>query len=143
VLIPDDYIPDLDVRLGLYRRLSELTTKVELEGFAAELIDRFGKLPREVNTLMLVVRIKAMCKRAGISKLDAGPKGATIQFHNDKFDSPTGLVDFIHDQKGQAKVKDNKIVVMRDWTKERDKIQGAFNIARDLANKLKEAKAKG
>ena len=143
VLIPDDYIPDLDVRLGLYRRLSELTTKVELEGFAAELIDRFGKLPREVNTLMLVVRIKAMCKRAGISKLDAGPKGATIQFHNDKFASPTGLVDFIHDQKGQAKVKDNKIVVMRDWTKERDKIQGAFNIARDLANKLKEAKAKG
>ncbi len=142
VLIPDDYIPDLDVRLGLYRRLSELTTKVELEGFAAELIDRFGKLPREVNTLMLVVRIKAMCKRAGIAKLDAGPKGATIQFHNDKFASPKGLVDFINDQNGKAKVKDNKIVVMRDWAKERDKIQGAFSIARDLAMKLKEEKAK-
>ncbi|MFT4706325.1 MAG: transcription-repair coupling factor (superfamily II helicase) [Yoonia sp.] len=142
VLIPNTYIPDLDVRLGLYRRLSELTTKVELEGFAAELIDRFGTLPREVNTLMLVVRIKAMCKKAGIAKLDAGPKGATIQFHNDKFASPSGLVDFINDQKGKAKVKDNKIVVMRDWEKERDKIQGAFNIARDLAVKLKEEKAK-
>ena len=141
VLIPENYIPDLDVRLGLYRRLSELTTKVELEGFAAELIDRFGKLPREVNTLMLVVRIKAMCKKAGIAKLDAGPKGATIQFHNDKFASPRGLVDFINDQKGKAKVKDNKIVVMRDWDKERDKIQGAFNIARDLAQKLKDEKA--
>ncbi len=141
VLIPDAYIPDLDVRLGLYRRLSELTTKVELEGFAAELIDRFGKLPREVNTLMLVVRIKAMCKKAGIAKLDAGPKGATIQFHNDKFASPAGLVDFINDHKGRAKVKDNKIVVMGDWTKERDKIQGAFNIAREFAVKLKEAKA--
>ncbi|MCK0094512.1 transcription-repair coupling factor [Yoonia sp. F2084L] len=140
VLIPDDYVPDLDVRLGLYRRLSELTTKVELEGFAAELIDRFGKLPREVNTLMLVVRIKAMCKRAGIAKLDAGPKGATIQFHNDKFASPKGLVDFIEAQKGLAKVKDNKIVVRRDWAKERDKIQGAFNIARDLAQKLAEEK---
>ncbi|MFN3662461.1 transcription-repair coupling factor [Yoonia sp.] len=136
VLIPEDYVPDLDVRLGLYRRLSNLTTKVELEGFAAELIDRFGKLPREVNTLMLVVRIKAMCKRAGISQLDAGPKGATIRFHNDKFASPAGLVDFINDQRGQAKVKDNKIVVQRDWAKERDKIQGAFNIARDLAGKL-------
>ena len=136
VLIPEDYVPDLDVRLGLYRRLSNLTTKVELEGFAAELIDRFGTLPREVNTLMLVVRIKAMCKRAGISQLDAGPKGATIRFHNDKFASPAGLVDFINDQRGQAKVKDNKIVVQRDWAKERDKIQGAFNIARDLAGKL-------
>ncbi len=143
VLIPDDYVPDLDVRLGLYRRLSELTTKVELEGFAAELIDRFGKLPKEVNTLLLVVRIKAMCKRAGIAKLDAGPKGATIQFHNDKFASPRGLVEFIEAQRGMAKVKDNKIVVRRDWTKERDKIQGAFNIARDLAQKLAEAKKAG
>ena len=138
VLIPEDYVPDLDVRLGLYRRLSNLTTKVELEGFAAELIDRFGPLPREVNTILLVVRIKAMCKKAGISQLDAGPKGATIRFHNDKFASPAGLVDFINDQRGQAKVKDNKIVVLRDWDKERDKIQGAFNIARDLAGKLAE-----
>ncbi len=142
VLISDDYVPDLDVRLGLYRRLSELTTKVELEGFAAELIDRFGKLPKEVNTLMLVVRIKAMCKKAGIGKLDAGPKGATIQFHNDKFASPEGLVTFIHDQKGAAKVKDNKIVVQRDWDKERDKIQGAFSIARDLAQILADHRKK-
>ncbi|MEO1798014.1 MAG: TRCF domain-containing protein, partial [Pseudomonadota bacterium] len=135
VLIPEDYVPDLDVRLGLYRRLSSLTTKVELEGFAAELIDRFGKLPKEVNTLLLVVRIKAMCKRAGIAKLDGGPKGATVQFHNDKFASPEGLVRFIEDQRGLAKVKDNKIVVRRDWKKDADKIKGAFAIARDLAER--------
>ncbi|MEO0668078.1 MAG: transcription-repair coupling factor [Pseudomonadota bacterium] len=144
VLIPENYVPDLDVRLGLYRRLSGLTKKVELEGFAAELIDRFGKLPREVNTLMLVVRIKAMCKKAGISKLDGGPKGATIQFHNDKFASPQGLVEFIQDQRGMAKVKDNKIVVRRDWKSDADKIKGAFAIARDLAEKVvaqKKAKA--
>ena len=133
VLIPEDYVPDLDVRLGLYRRLSSLSKKVELEGFAAELIDRFGALPKEVNTLMLVVRIKAMCKRAGIAKLDAGPKGVTIQFHNDKFASPHGLVEFIQNQRGLAKVKDNKIVVRRDWKKQSDMIRGAFAIARDLA----------
>ncbi|WP_171207357.1 MULTISPECIES: transcription-repair coupling factor [unclassified Ruegeria] len=145
VLIPEDYVPDLDVRLGLYRRLSSLSTKVELEGFAAELIDRFGTLPKEVNTLMLVVRIKAMCKRAGIAKLDGGPKGATIQFHNDKYASPQGLVDFIQNQRGLAKVKDNKIVVRRDWKKDSDKIKGAFAIARDLAEKLmaEKKKAKG
>ncbi|SFE00582.1 transcription-repair coupling factor [Roseivivax sediminis] len=142
VLIPEEYVPDLDVRLGLYRRLSELTTKVELEGFAAELIDRFGTLPKEVNTLLLVVRIKAMCKRAGISKLDGGPKGATIQFHNDKFASPQGLVEFIKAQDGLAKVRDNKIVVRRDWTRDKDKIQGAFAIARDLAEKVKAEKKK-
>ena len=142
VLIPESYVPDLDVRLGLYRRLSSLQTKVELEGFAAELIDRFGKLPREVNTLMLVVRIKAMCKRAGIAKLDGGPKGGTIQFHNDKFASPQGLVEFIEAQQGLAKVRDNKIVVRRDWRKDSDKIKGAFAIARDLAEKVAAARKK-
>ncbi|WP_423207248.1 transcription-repair coupling factor [Paracoccus yeei] len=143
VTIPESYIPDLDVRLGLYRRLAELTTKVELEGFAAELIDRFGPLPREVNTLLLVIRIKAMAKRANISKLDAGPKGATVQFHGDKFPNPAGLVAFIHDQGGQAKVSDNKIVVLRDWPSDADRIKGAFAIAKDLAAKVKEGRAKG
>ena len=143
VLIPEDYVPDLDVRLGLYRRLSGLSSKVELEGFAAELIDRFGPLPKEVNTLLLVVRIKAMCKRAHIAKFDAGPKGATIQFHNDKFPDPAGLVDFVKDQGNLAKIKDNRIVVRRDWAKTKDKIQGAFAIARDLAEKAGEGPGAG
>jgi transcription-repair coupling factor (superfamily II helicase) len=90
-----------------------------------------------------------MCKRAGIAKLDGGPKGATIQFHNDKFPSPQGLVEYIQAQNGLAKVKDNKIVVRRDWKSDGDKIKGAFAIARDLAAKVIEekkrlkAKAKG
>ncbi|MGB8813102.1 MAG: transcription-repair coupling factor, partial [Paracoccaceae bacterium] len=136
VLIPEEFVPDLDIRLGLYRRLSNLTTKVELEGFAAEMIDRFGALPKEVNTLLLVVRIKSMCKRAGISRLDAGPKGATVQFHNDKFANPAGLVAFIQAQVGGARVKDNKIILPRDWKTEGERIKGAFGIAKDLAEKV-------
>ena len=137
VMIPETYIPDLDVRLGLYRRLSSLTTKVELEGFAAELIDRFGALPKEVNTLLLIVRIKAACKRAGISRLDAGPRGATVQFHHDKFANPAGLVDFLKAQGGAARVNGNKIVLTGEMKTEGDRIKGAFNIARDLAEVAK------
>jgi transcription-repair coupling factor (superfamily II helicase) len=133
VLIPEGYVPDLDVRLGLYRRLSALERKVELEGFAAELIDRFGPLPPEVETLMLVVRIKALCKRAGIARLEGGPKGATVQFHNDRFANPAGLVQFLNDQRGEARVRDNRIVVRRSWEDEKARLQGAFAIARDLA----------
>lgn len=136
VMIPESYIPDLDVRLGLYRRLSSLASKVEMEGFAAELIDRFGPLPKEVNTLMLVVRIKAMCKRAQISRMDAGPKGATVQFHLDKFPNPAGLVEFLNAERGTAKINGNKVVVRRDWVNDADKIKGAFSIARDLAEKV-------
>ncbi|TNC51152.1 transcription-repair coupling factor [Rubellimicrobium rubrum] len=139
VLIPEEYVPDLDVRLGLYRRLSALSTKVELEGFAAELIDRFGSLPREVNTLLLVVRIKAMCRRAGVARLDVGPKGATLVFHNDRFASPAGLVEFIQGQNGQARIKDNKLVVLREWPTEAERIKGSFGIVKELAEKLAEA----
>ena len=142
VLIPEDYVPDLDVRLGLYRRLSALTEKVELEGFAAELIDRFGKLPKEINTLLAVVRIKGMCKKAGIARLDGGPKGAVVQFHMDKFASPAGLVEYIEGQKGFAKVKDNKLVIRRDWKSAKDRVNGAFAIARDLAAKAQETAKK-
>ncbi len=135
VMIPEPYVPDLDVRLGLYRRLSSLTTRVELEGFAAELIDRFGPVPKEVNTLLLVMRIKAMCRRACIGRLDAGPKGATIQFHADKFPNPKGLVEFLQAQQGAARIKDNKVILQRDWTRDSERIKGAFALARELAEK--------
>jgi transcription-repair coupling factor (superfamily II helicase) len=141
VMIPETYIPDLDIRLGLYRRLSSLATKVELEGFAAELIDRFGAIPKEVNTLMLIVRIKSMCKRAGISRIDAGTKGATVQFHNDKFANPAGLVDFIKAQGPAAKINGNKLVLMGEMKTESERIKGAFAIARDLAEKVVKPKA--
>ena len=134
VLIPEAYVADLDVRLGLYRRLSALERKVELEGFAAELIDRFGPLPAEVETLLLVVRIKALCKRAGIARLDGGPKGATVQFHNDKYANPAGLVQFLNDQKGLAQGQgqpDRGPPRLERATKAR--LAGAFAIARDLA----------
>ena len=133
VLIPEDYVPDLDVRLGLYRRLSTLASKVELEGFAAELIDRFGPLPREVTLLTRIVRIKAMCKKAGIAKLNVGAKGATIEFYNNKYANPAGLVAFVHGQNGRAKIKDTKIVVQQDWPSEGDRVKGAFALAKDLA----------
>jgi len=141
VLIPEDYVPDLDVRLGLYRRLSSLESRAELEGFAAELHDRFGKPPREIETLLRVVRIKSMCRVAGIAKLDAGPKGGTIQFRNDKFANPAGLVEFLQAERGLAKIKDNKVVLRRDWAEEGARVKGAFSAAQDLAKIAKAGKA--
>ena len=140
VLIPEAYVQDLDVRLGLYRRLSALAKKIELEAFAAELIDRFGKLPTEVDMLLRVVRIKGMCRAAGIAKLDSGPKGAVIQFYQDKFISPSGLAQYLLDSRGTAKIKDNKLIVLRDWTNDDKKVKGAYIIARELAVMAKNQK---
>ncbi len=142
VLIPDNYVADLDVRLGLYRRLSSFNDKAELEGFAAELHDRFGKPPAEVENLLRVVMIKSMCRRAHIAKLDGGPKGGTIQFHRDRFPNPGGLLVWINGQNNLAKVKGTKLIVRRDWADPKQKINGAFAVARDLA-KVAEAEEQG
>lgn len=147
VLIPEDYVEDLDLRLGLYRRLSGLEKKRDLEGFAAELHDRFGKPPAEVETLLRIVRIKAMCRRAGIEKLDSGERGCVIQFRGDRCDYPAGLVKYMEEQNGLAKIRDNKLVIRRDWQDADIRVKGAFAISRDLAKLAAEfgkaAKKKG
>ena len=145
VLIPDHYVPDLDVRMQLYRRLSSLDSKTEREAFAAEMIDRFGPLPSEVETLLRVVAVKALCKRAGVEKVDAGPKGAVIHLRGDRFIDPAGLVAHISKNQALFKVRpDGKIVLRAEWDEPEDRlraIERAMIPLADIANAAREAEA--
>ena len=96
--IPEDYVADLQLRLGLYRRLAALETDEEIESFAAELIDRFGPLPAEVEQLMKLVSIKALCRQAHVEKVEAGPKGVIVAFRDNSFANPQGLVRYVAEQ---------------------------------------------
>lgn len=134
VLIPEHYVTDLPVRMSLYRRIATLADDSEIEAFAAELIDRFGSLPPEVETLLKVVSVKRLCLKAGIAKIDAGPKGAVVAFRNDTFVNPEGLIKFITDNVGTVKVRpDQKLVLMRAWERAEDRLVGAARLAADLA----------
>ncbi len=139
VLIPEGYVADLGVRLGLYRRIAELDGAGDTDAFAAEVIDRFGPLPGEVENLLQIVAIKRFCRIAGIAKLDAGPKGATVAFRNDMFANPLGLVEFVTQELGRTKLRpDHTLVCRRDWTKATDRLKGARMLAGKLA-KIAEA----
>lgn len=134
VLIPDHYVEDLNVRMSLYRRLSDLQDKDEIESFAAELIDRFGEIPDEVENLLKIVEIKQLCKKAGIDKIDAGPKGAVISFHNNAPPNVEGLMRWIQEKGGSVKLRpDQKLVAMRGWDSLQKRVQGSKNIAETLA----------
>ncbi|MEM6664794.1 MAG: transcription-repair coupling factor [Pseudomonadota bacterium] len=134
ILIPEGYVGDLSLRMGLYKRLSGLESDGEIEGFAAELIDRFGPLPGEVEQLLQVMRIKLLCRTAGVEKVDTGPKGAVLAFRNNSFANPHGLVDYISKQGSMVKVRpDHKLVLMRDWPEPVDRLKGTRLILRDLA----------
>jgi transcription-repair coupling factor (superfamily II helicase) len=116
VLIPEDYVADLTVRLALYRRLAELDTDQEREAFAAELIDRFGPLPEEANQLIAVAALKALCRRCQIAKLDAGPKGAVLTFREEGFPDTMALVRFVTERPDDFKMRpDGKLVVQGGW----------------------------
>jgi transcription-repair coupling factor (superfamily II helicase) len=139
VLIPEAYVPDLNVRMALYRRLAAIEDQGEIERFAAELIDRFGALPEEVQHLLKVVAIKSLCRIALVEKIDAGPKGATLTFRNNTFPNPIGLVRLIGAHASTMKVRpDQKVVIARSWPEPEDRLKGAQSVLTQLA-KLAEA----
>ncbi|HEY4077484.1 MAG TPA: transcription-repair coupling factor, partial [Rhizomicrobium sp.] len=134
VLIPEGYVADLNVRMSLYRRLSTIETREDIDRFAAELIDRFGPLPDEVRHLFEIVTIKQLAKQSGVEKIDAGPKGGTIAFRGNAFANPLALVQLIAKHSGTMKVRpDQKIVVTRDWPKPEDRLNGAKALLTQLA----------
>jgi transcription-repair coupling factor (superfamily II helicase) len=134
VTIPEDYVADIDVRLGLYKRLSMLEEDAQIESIAAEMIDRFGPLPPEVEQLLKLVAIKALCRKANIEKLEAGPKGVIIAFRDNAFANPQGLVRFVAEQGTFAKVRpDMKIVFMRDFEDVSERLEGTRQILQTLA----------
>jgi transcription-repair coupling factor (superfamily II helicase) len=142
VLIPEDYVADLSVRLALYRRLADLDDEGEIDAFGAELVDRFGPLPIEVQHLLDVVAIKALCRRANVAKIDVGPKGAVLSFREDTFASPEGLVAFIREQGKDARVRpDMKVVFFDDWETPEERLKGAAGILRRLVRIAERAKA--
>ncbi|NVK35860.1 MAG: transcription-repair coupling factor [Rhodobacteraceae bacterium] len=134
VLIPENYVPDLQLRLTLYRRLGDLSEAEDIDSFGAELIDRFGPLPEEVQHLLKIVFIKGLCRKANVEKVDAGPKGVVIAFRNNEFPNPGALVGYIAEQGVLAKIRpDQKIVLSRDWANSESRLKGAASVLTKLA----------
>ncbi len=133
VLIPEDYVADLPVRLALYRRLAEIEDERDIESFAAELVDRFGPLPQEVEYLLQVVAIKSLCRRANVERIEVGPKGAVLAFRENIFANPEGLIAYIGKHPEGARVRpDMKVVFFDEWDTAPERLKGATGILRTL-----------
>ena len=142
VLIPEDYVTDLSVRLGLYRRLADVEDEQAIEAFGAELVDRFGTLPEEVEHLLKIVAIKGLCRRANVEKIETGPKGAVLSFRDNTFANPEGLIAFIGKQGASARVRpDMKVVLFYDWEEPAQRLHGTTAVLRNLVRIAEQAKA--
>ncbi len=137
ILIPEDYVPDLDLRMGLYRRLNDVADAREVEAFAAEMIDRFGALPDATENLIRVIEIKLNAKKACIAKMDVGAKGVLVSFHDDKPPNVGGLIAYVDRLGGVAKLRpDSKLVLQRAWPDAKSRLHGALQLSKGLAKAM-------
>lgn len=134
VLIPESYVPDLSLRLGLYRRLADISAPEDIDAFGAEMIDRFGSLPEEVEHLLKIVYVKGLCLKANVEKLDAGPAGIVISIRNNDFPNPAALLKWIGEQGSLAKIRPNQsVVVKRDWADPEKRLKGCAVMMQKLS----------
>ena len=134
IMIPEDYVPDLAVRMALYRRMNDAEGADAVEALAAEMIDRFGPLPGPTQNLLKLIEIKRQAIAAHIAKIDVGAKGTLVSFHNDSFPEPAGLFAYIDRLAGTAKLRpDNKLVINRAWGSAEARLNGLVQLTKGLS----------
>jgi transcription-repair coupling factor (superfamily II helicase) len=134
IMIPEEYVPDLAVRMALYRRLNDASGQDELEAMAAEMIDRFGPLPDATANLVRLIEIKHQAIAANVAKIDVGAKGSLVAFHNDSFPDPVGLIAYAQRLEGTIKLRpDNKIVITRVWGDPKSRLNGLYQLTKGLS----------
>jgi len=141
IMIPEDYVPDLAVRMALYRRLNDADDQQEIESLSAEMIDRFGPLPAPTANLVRLIEIKRQAIEANIAKIDVGAKGTLVTFHEDRFPDPAGLISYVQRLEGTVKLRpDNRLVVNRAWGDPKARLNGLFQLTKGLATIARKAK---
>ena len=134
IMIPDHYVPDLAVRMALYRRLNDADDQADIESLSAEMIDRFGPLPDPTANLIKLIEIKRQAIDAHISKIDVGVRGTLVSFHNDSFPDPAGLIQYAAKREGTIKLRpDNRLQVNRAWGDPKSRLHGLFQLTRGLS----------
>ena len=134
VLLPDSYIAEVSLRIGLYRRIGDLENIQELEEFKQEMHDRFGPLPEEAEHLLQVMRIKQICKQLGISNLDAGPKGIVLTFNPTQNVGPEAIINFLKTHHQNTKLRENnKLVISKAFASAEERVGYALRILGELS----------
>ena len=106
-LIPDEYLPDVNMRLTLYKRLSNCQTKEDLHELQVEMIDRFGLLPDEVKALFQLAELRQFGEQLGLKKIEAGPNGGRLQFTENTAVEPMTIVSMVQNNPAIFRLQNN------------------------------------
>ena len=133
VLIPENYMPNLNTRLYFYRKLAYLNNVGELREIKSEMLERFGSVPDEVLHLIKITELRILCKNLSIEKFDLGSRGLTIKFRNNEFNKTEKLVELISRKKYDLKLRSDQTLVYNfNKTGEKQRISKAFYFTKEL-----------
>ena len=141
VILPAEYVEDLNLRLSLYRSLARFKTLEEVDKFSIEMIDRFGEYPIEVAYLFEVIKLKLKAKKINVEKIDAGPKAITFAFRDNKALYPDQTLDFISKNQGFMRIRpDHKLLIVKEFIDIKSKIEFINQMLEKLDFKSMETK---
>ena len=137
LLIPQDYMSDLSLRMSFYKRIANVKNIDEQDILLAELADRFGKVPAEIINLFEVAKLKHICKKLEIERLEASSEGIVIAFKNNKFKNPDKLLALIFSSKNKIKIHlGQRVLFILDIKTVENKIAAAFIVVKKLEELL-------
>jgi transcription-repair coupling factor (superfamily II helicase) len=135
-LLPEDYVPDVHLRLILYKRISATESARELRELEVELIDRFGLLPAGAKNLMRIAAIKKSAAALGIEKIDAADGGGYLVFGSESRIDPVALVQLVQNDSRKYRLKGSHRLQIRDDLSDLEtRFSTIENLLRDLAVK--------
>ncbi len=130
LLIPEEYMPDLSLRMSFYKKIASIKNDDDASSLIDEMNDRFGKIPSEVLNLIEISKIKYLCRKLGIEKLETVSDGIVVGFRNNQFHEPDKLLAMIFANKNKIKLHaGQKVLFVCDLS---NKISAAFAVIKKL-----------
>ncbi|HEY1182088.1 MAG TPA: transcription-repair coupling factor, partial [Rhodocyclaceae bacterium] len=131
-LLPDDYCPDVHERLTLYKRLSNCESREELQDMQEELIDRFGEMPPQTQSLMETHKLRVLANPLGLTKIDASENTINLQFVPDPPVDPADIIMLIQKDRNLKLAGQDRL----SWKRNTDSLQERVTAIRELLGKL-------
>ncbi|WP_313562009.1 transcription-repair coupling factor [Diaphorobacter nitroreducens] len=140
-LLPDDYCGDVHLRLSFYKKLATAKTGDQIDGLLEEIVDRFGKLPPQAQTLIDVHRLRVLSAPYGVVKVDAAPGVITITFKPQPPVDPMAIIHLIQKNKHIKLAGNEKLRIERELPDPAARAQMVRDVLRSLGQPLAEAQA--
>lgn len=133
-LLPDDFIPDVNTRLSLYKRIASAKTTAELDELKVELIDRFGLLPDASRYLLQIAALRQQAQALGIRRIEGNEKGGFIEFSEQNRVDPSHLIGLLQRDPGTYRLDGpTRLKFMKDLSDRPQRIEFIGSLLGNMA----------